>query len=381
MLGIVRIDPQIVVVAVSSAANVRQRLPAVGRSKRTGVENVDGLFVHRVGGHVRVVERPLTDAAVFIRQLPGLPRIIRDKQPPARVLDQGVHAIRVSSGYGDADPSHHSRRQSRVASDFSPGLTAVYGFEESTARTAAGHLILDAVRLPERCVHDVGIPPVDSDVGRARPVVAKQCALPGFSAVRALVHTTLLAWCAVLPKARDKHDVGIGWMNAHARDRVGVRESHVRPGLACVARFVDAVARHDVAANARFTHADEDDVRIRVGHGHGPNRGAFDVPIGHRQPVLAAVNRLPQAAANGAEVRFAWTALHTRDRNRSSPAKWSDTPPTHIVRKGTERLFLSGRPQLRAGAKCQQRGSKHQGGDKGSTEAGNHRLLLKKPIL
>ena len=71
-----------------------------------------------------------------------------------------------------------------------------------------------------------------------------------------------------------------------------------------------AVARHDVAADARLAHADEDDVGVRLRDGDGADRRALDLAVGHRRPVLAAVGGLPQAAADGAEVRLLRPALH-----------------------------------------------------------------------
>ena len=111
------------------------------------------------------------------------------------------------------------------------------------------------------------------------------------------------------------------------RDRVGVREADVRPRLAGVGRLVDAVARLDVAADARLAHADEDDVRDRLRDGDRADRRARDLAVGDRRPVLAAVGRLPQTAAGRAEVADLRLALHAGDRDRSAAAIGPDAAP------------------------------------------------------
>ena len=107
--------------------------------------------------------------------------------------------------------------------------------------------------------------------------------------------------------------------------------------LPASADLVDAVARHDVAADARLPHADEDDVGIRLGDGDRADRGALDLAVGHRHPVLAAVGRLPEAAAHGAEVGLARPSLHAAHRDRAAAAIRADAAPPKGVEHGTWR--------------------------------------------
>ena len=51
---------------------------------------------------------------------------------------------------------------------------------------------------------------------------------------------------------------------------MGVGEPDVLPGLAGVKAAVDAVARQDVAANARLAGADEDEVGVRFATATAP---------------------------------------------------------------------------------------------------------------
>ena len=75
----------------------------------------------------------------------------------------------------------------------------------------------------------------------------------------------------------------VGWMRIFEIASES-READVRPGLAGVGRLVDAVARHDVAADARLAHADVDDVGVRFGDGDGADRRARDLAVGDRRP-------------------------------------------------------------------------------------------------
>ena len=75
-----------------------------------------------------------------------------------------------------------------------------------------------------------------------------------------------------MPEGGDVNDIRICRMNSHPRDDLGLGETHVRPGLPGIDGFVNPIALHDVAAQARFAHADVNDVRVRFGHRDGAHR-------------------------------------------------------------------------------------------------------------
>ena len=105
-------------------------------------------------------------------------------------------------------------------------------------------------------------------------------------------------------------------------------EADVRPGLAGVGRLVDAVARHDVAADARLAHADVDDVGVRFGDGDRADRRARDLAVGDRRPVRAAVGRLPEAAAGRRRSTPPSAGPCTPDdRDRAAAAIGADAAP------------------------------------------------------
>ena len=180
-------------VAVRAAADVGERLAAVGRAERARVQHVDGVFRDRIGDDVRVVEGALPDVAVLVDEHPGAAGVVRDVESALVVLDQRVDPVRVGAGHVDADAPDDAGGQAGVARDLGPGVAAVGGLEEAAAGSAARHLVLDAVRLPHRGVQHVRVAAVDHEVDRAGLVVAEEHLLPRLAAVGALEDAALVA--------------------------------------------------------------------------------------------------------------------------------------------------------------------------------------------
>ena len=107
------------------------------------------------------------------------------------------------------------------------------------------------------------------------------------------------------------------------------RQAHVRPGLAAVGRLVDAVADRDAVARPRLAGADPD--RLRVGRidGDGADR-LHRLLVEHRLERGAAVDRLPHAAAGGADVDA------------------SVLPPSCTAASAAMRPLIAAEPMLRA---------------------------------
>ena len=266
VVRVVGIDPQVVVVAVGAGADRRQRLAGIGRAEERRVLHVDHVLAVRVGEHVRVVERALPHAAGRVHQRPARACVVTHEQAAVLVLHQRVDAAAVGARHGHADAPHHARGQARRARDLGPGVAAVGALEKPAARAATRHLVLDTIRLPQRCVDHARVLAVDRQIYRAGLAVAEEHALPALAAVDALEHAALIARAVVVAEGGHVDDVGVGRVDADLRDGFDVLEAHVRPGLAGVGRLVDAVARHDVAANARLAHADEHHIGVRFRH-------------------------------------------------------------------------------------------------------------------
>src|SRR5688500_10358709 len=101
------------------------------------------------------------------------------------------------------------------------------------------------------------------DVDRAGVLIDEECALPGPSTIRRLVHTTLLLRTVAVALRGHPDDVGIRRVDHDPADASGGIESHVRPRASGIGGLVDAVADRDVASNERLAGARPDDVRIR----------------------------------------------------------------------------------------------------------------------
>ena len=314
-------------IAMCAAAGLRQRLAAVDALELRCVEHVDDVLVLRIGNHVRVVERALPHVSVFIDERPGRAGIVGAEQPALFVFDERIDSIGIGARHAHADATDHARRQAGVACDFRPGFACIGGLEQAAARPAARHRVLHAEGFPHRCVHHVGIGAIDGKVDGRCLVVAEQHASPRLAAVGALVDAPLIVRSAHVAKGGNPDDVRVGGMHADFRDVLFFAEPDVCPGLACVGGLVDAIARHDVAANARFAHPYVHDVGIGFRHGHGADRRTLDLTIGHGRPGFTAVRCFPEAATDGAKVCLPGPTLHTTRGNRPTAAIGADAAP------------------------------------------------------
>ena len=155
----------------------------------------------------------------------------------------------------------------------------------------------------------------------------KSDALPAVAAVGRAEDAPLLARHPVLAERRDVDNGRIGRMDADLGDAVRVAEPDVLPGGARVAAAVDAVAGQDVAADAGFAGADEDEVGVGFGHRDRADRGRGDLEVGDGAPVLAAVGGLPEAAAGRAEVGFLGAAGHAGGGDGAAAAIGAEVAP------------------------------------------------------
>ena len=120
-------------------------------------------------------------------------------------------------------------------------------------------------------------------------------------------------------------------MDADLGDAVRVAEPDVLPGGAGVAAAVDAVAGQDVAADAGFAGADEDEVGVGFGHRDRADRGRGDLEVGDGVPVLAAVGGLPEAAAGGAEIGFEGAARYAGGGDGAAAAVGAQVAPPPVA--------------------------------------------------
>ena len=224
--------------------------------------------------------------------------------------------------------------QTRLARELRPRVAAVGRLEEAAARAAARHRVGQPVGLPQRGVEHLRVVAVHHEIDRAGLRVAVQHLLPGLPAVARPEHAALLVRTGHVAERRRVHEVRVRRADDDLRDDLRVGQPHVRPGLPGVGRLVDAVALHDVAAQADLAHADVDRVGARLGHGHRADRRARELAVGDRAPVGPAVGRLPQAAADRAEVVLVGPPDHAGRGDRAAAALGADAAPGERLEQG-----------------------------------------------
>lgn len=134
-LGIVRGDPEVVIIAVRRADDL-ERFPGVGGLEERRVQHVDRILLLGIGVDARIVERALPQAPVFIDAIPCRARVVGAEQAAVLGFDHRVDAIRVGR-HRHADLADNAIRQPRLARDLRPGIAAVRRFIEAAQRSAA----------------------------------------------------------------------------------------------------------------------------------------------------------------------------------------------------------------------------------------------------
>ena len=79
--GLVRVDPERVVIAVRRAQR-RKRAAAVHRAIQARVQHVDGLGIFGIGVNVRVVPGALAQIALVVRAPPRVAAVVRPEYSP-----------------------------------------------------------------------------------------------------------------------------------------------------------------------------------------------------------------------------------------------------------------------------------------------------------
>src|SRR6185312_1510010 len=112
-------------------------------------------------------------------------------------------------------------------------------------------------------------------------------------------------------------DVGIARVELDPRDLLRLLETHRRPRLTAVGGLPHAVAVRDVAADGILATADPHDIRILLIDGERADRAA-EIVVGDGRRGLAAIDRLPDTAARGAEVVLIGASVGARDGDHAA---------------------------------------------------------------
>ena len=108
------------------------------------------------------------------------------------------------------------------------------------------------------------------------------------------------------------HGVGIARVDEDPVDVARVVEAEVRPGVAAVEAFVEAVAAGLAVARVALARAHPDHVRVALVDNHRAD-GRHRLVVEDRLEVDAAVGRFPQPARGRADVDHVWVAIYSVD--------------------------------------------------------------------
>src|SRR5688572_15427946 len=92
----------------------RECLAAVSGLEELHVLNVNRVFLNGIGGDVRVIERALSQVAVFAALRPARAGVVADEDATVIVFDNGVDTIAVGAGYRNTNLAPQAGRQALV---------------------------------------------------------------------------------------------------------------------------------------------------------------------------------------------------------------------------------------------------------------------------
>src|SRR5256885_12051032 len=139
VLGVLRIDPEIVPVAVGPAGGVREAVASVLADDEVQVGLEEPVGIHRIDDQAREVERPPDHRLATVERAPDLAAVVGSVERSMLGLDEGVDAFRSGGRDHHLDAAPWFRRQA-VPLDALPGLAAIGGAKQAAAARRLGAL-------------------------------------------------------------------------------------------------------------------------------------------------------------------------------------------------------------------------------------------------
>ena len=325
---VVGVDPEVVVVAVG------RELPLPGHAAVGGLEVALGqapqrVRIGRVGVEVVVVEGAVPDRLEVAHLPPAVPLVIRAEHPAfvGRRLDEHVDPGGI--GRRDREVRFAAESLREPVLEFFPGVAAVPRALHAAfhaARADGPGLPLD---LPRGGVDGVRVAGLELEVHRPGLLGHEEHELPIRPAVLGAVDPALGVRREGIPDLRHPGGIGIFRMDEDGAGAAGVLEAEAPPGLAGVVGPVDPLPDDDVAAQAVGAGGHIDDVRIAVRHRDGADGGALEGAVRDRDPVVAVVRGLPDAAPGGAHVEGPGMGAVARHRGDPAAPRGADHAVLH----------------------------------------------------
>ena len=340
------VDPKIlVIVAAGRASDAAPSLAAVGRAPSDDAGAIDDVRILRINlrhGQVAAADAQ-RGARVVGRIPPGFARVVRAVNPEAaagliiagdRRGHGGVKALRIARRDGDIDLNHALGQTLR---ELPPVVAAVGGLVEPAARAAISVAVFPRpfARLPKAGVKDVGVRRVHFDVRAAGVFVHIKNLLPILAAVRRAINAALGVRAVGMPEHGGKHVVRVAGINGERRNLLAVAEAQMRPGLAAIGGFINAVAHREVRPLQAFAGRDVNSIRVGRRDGDGSNR-LRGLLVEDGRPGAAVVVRFPNPAVHLTHVKNIGLARDACGRARPPAAVRTNQPPAqpleHVVR-------------------------------------------------
>ena len=325
-LGLRRIDPQPVVVAVGGGQQL-EALAAIDGTEGAGVQGVDRVQGLGIRHQVAEVPGPLAEALIGIDTGPGGAAVLGAVEAALGGLNGGPDPIGIHRRDGEANAPVDARRQAAAAEQL-PGAAAVHTLVESGAGAARREAPGRALHLPQGRVEYIAVGGVELHVDGAGVHVLEEHLLPVGAAVHGAEDTPLGIGAVGVAQGRHEHPVGVLGIHHHPTDVPRVPQTHGRPSLAAVVGLVDAGAVGDVAPDAGLPRAHIDRVGLRGRHGEGSDGGDVLV-IEQGDPGVATIAGLPDPTSHPAEVEGVRIAGDARDRQHAPAPERPHLTPLH----------------------------------------------------
>ena len=202
-IGIVRIDPDVVEIAVGAVGDVTEALAAIVAEDQAQVRLEEFIFVLGIHDQIGKIKRAPDHQIAPVALLPGLAAVVRTEQGAARGFDQSVNHFGIGRSDGNRDASPGLGRQTfrRLVVELGPA-----GSRRRRMRKKALPLGAVGFSPPERkvqplrrkshkpSVDDLGILGIHGDHGAAgRQVAALEDLVPGLATVGGLVKAAVFA--------------------------------------------------------------------------------------------------------------------------------------------------------------------------------------------
>ena len=305
-VGIVGVDPDaLVIVAARSAAEAGPGLAAVGGFPRDGAGDVDGVGILGIDGG---------DGEIAAADASGGTRVGSGARPMFAGVVGAIDADSVGSGDGGVEAVGIARRDGDVGlyeaigagrnavGERTPGGAAVGGFEHAAAGTGPRAVFPGTLaRFPERGVDGIGMGGIDLDFAGAGVFVLAEDLFECPAAIGGAIEAALGIRSVRVAEHGDEELVGIARIDGDLRDLLAVAQAEMRPRLAGVGGFVDAVAGGEIGTLQSFAAAGVDDVGIGGRDGERAD-GAGGLVVEDGVPGAAVIGGLPDAAVAHADV-------------------------------------------------------------------------------